>query len=55
MESWEGDDVCLVVGFEGVEGVTDLFDLYGAGKGCLLGIIALKLEKACVRRFKLVG
>lgn len=45
MESWEGDEVCFVVGFESVKGVTYLFDLYCAGEGCFLRIVALKLQK----------
>ena len=55
MEGWEGDEVCFVVGFERVEGVTDLLDVYRTGKRRLLGIVALKLEKAHVRVFRLVG
>ena len=43
------------MGFERVEGVTDLFDVNRAGKGCLLGIVALKLEKAYVSRFWSLG
>lgn len=27
MQGWEGDDVGFVVGFETVDGVTDLFDV----------------------------
>lgn len=32
MEGWEGDEVGFVVGFEGVDGVTDLFDVDCPGK-----------------------
>ena len=46
MESWEGDEVGFVERFESVEGVTDLFDVNCARKRCLLGIVALKLERA---------
>ena len=55
MEGWQGDEVGFVVGFERVEGVTDLFDVDRAGKGCFLGIVALKLEKAYVSGFGSVG
>ena len=54
MEGWKGDDVGFVVGFEGVDGVTDLFDLYCTGKGCFLGVVTLKLERSYVRVFGLV-
>ena len=55
MESREGDEVGFVVGFESEDGVTDLFDLDCSGEGCLLRIVALKLQKAYVREFGLVG
>ena len=55
MESWEGDEVGFVVRFESVDCVTDLFDLDCAGEGCFLRIVALKLQKAYVREFGLVG
>ena len=40
---------------ESVDGVTNLFDLNCTGKRCLLGIVALKLETAYVRRLGFVG
>lgn len=43
MESWESDEVGFVVGLESVDGVTNLFDLDGAGEGSFLRIVALKL------------
>ena len=55
MEGWEGNEVGLVERFESVEGVTDLFDVDCAGKGCFLGIVALKLEKGYVSEFGLGG
>lgn len=55
MKGWDGDEVGFIVGFEGVDGVTDLFDVDCAGKRCFLGIVALKLEKAYVRGFGLAG
>ena len=45
MQGWEGDEVGFVVGFEAVDGVTDLFDVNCAGKGCFLSIVALELEQ----------
>ena len=55
MKGWEGDEVGFVVRFERVEGVPDLFDLDRARKGCFLGIVALKLEKAYVSEIRLMG
>ena len=55
MESREGDEVGFVERFESKKGVTDLFDVDCAGKGRLLGIVALKLEKAYVSVFGSVG
>ena len=52
MEGREGDEVGFVEGFEGVDGVTDLFDVDCAGKGGFLGIVALKLQKAIVSGFR---
>lgn len=54
MERREGNEVGFVVRFEGVDGVTDLFDLYCTGEGCFLGIVTLKLERSYVRGFGLV-
>ncbi len=51
MESWKGDEVGFVVGFESIESVTDLLDVNCAGEGCFLRVVALKLEKASVREF----
>ena len=55
MESREGDEVGFIEVFESKEGMTDLFDVDCAGKGRLLGIVALKLEKACVSVLESVG
>ena len=55
MEGWEGDEVGFVVGFESVDGMTDLFDVDCAGKGCFLGIVTLKLQQAIVSGFGYVG
>lgn len=55
VESWEGDEVGFVVRLESVDGVTNLFDLDCAGEGCFLRIVALKLRKAYVRTFDLLG
>ena len=55
MECWEGDEVGFIVGFESVDGMTDLFNVDCAGKGCLLGIVALKLQQAIVSGFGLGG
>lgn len=55
MEGWEGDEVGFVMGFESVESMADLLDMDCAGKGCFLGIVALKLEKGYVRGFRLMG
>lgn len=51
MEGRKGDEVGFVVGFESVEGMTDLFNVNCAGKGCFLGVVALKLEKSYVSEF----
>ena len=45
MEGWQGDEVSFVMGFECVDGVTDLFDVDCARKRCFLGIVTLKLKK----------
>ena len=55
MEGRESDEVGFIVGFESEEGMTDLFNVNCAGKGCFLGIVALKLEKAYVSKFGLAG
>lgn len=43
------------MGFESVDSMADLLDMDCAGKGCLLSIVTLKLERAYVRGLGLIG
>ena len=45
MESGEGDEVGFVVGWDGEEGVADLFDVDCAGERGFLGVVALELDR----------
>ena len=45
MEGGDSDQVGFVEFGEGEEGVADLFDMYRAGEGGLLGVVAFELKE----------